>query len=190
MENLHLCRGCVREAGMLNSFEWGKVGEAGVSASIDSCRMSFFKGREIYSVDAKGRMNVPAKMRRSLSPDAADTFVLTRGPQNDPCIYAYPLDQWRKVEGQLSGLSQDREADRFTLRALLCWAEEVTLDGQFRIVIPKPLLELARIDRSALVLGAMEHIEIWNPEVFDNYMNGRHESFATVAATVASSGGM
>ena len=56
--------------------------------------MSRFKGEETYSIDSKGRVNIPAKMRKSMSPDAGDTFVLTRGFET--CIYAYPMDEWKK----------------------------------------------------------------------------------------------
>ena len=146
--------------------------------------MSFFKGREIYSVDAKGRVNIPAKMRKSMSPDANDTFVVTRGPDDEPCIYAYPLDEWRKFEENLKGLNQFNEQDRFFVRTLLYWADEVTFDGQFRIMIPKALMDFTRIEKNALILGAMDHIEIWNPEIFDSYMGGRSESYANVAASV------
>lgn len=146
--------------------------------------MSFFKGRDIYSVDAKGRVNIPAKMRKSMSPDANDTFVVTRGPDDEPCIYAYPLDEWKKFEENLKELNQFNEQDRFFVRTLLYWADEVTFDGQFRIMIPKALMDFTRIEKNALILGAMDHIEIWNPEIFDSYMSGRSESYANVAASV------
>ena len=146
--------------------------------------MSFFKGREIYSVDAKGRVNIPAKMRKSMSPDANDTFVVTRGPDDEPCIYAYPLDEWRKFEENLKGLNQFNEQDRFFVRTLLYWADEVAFDGQFRIMIPKALMDFTRIEKNALILGAMDHIEIWNPEIFETYMSARTESYANVAASV------
>ena len=146
--------------------------------------MSFFKGREIYSVDAKGRVNIPAKMRKSMSPDASETFVVTRGPDDEPCIYAYPLDEWRKFEENLKGLNQFNEQDRFFVRTLLYWADEVAFDGQFRIMIPKALMDFTRIEKNALILGAMDHIEIWNPEIFETYMSARTESYANVAASV------
>ncbi len=146
--------------------------------------MSFFKGRELYSVDTKGRVNVPAKMRKSMAPEANDTFVITRGPDDDPCVYAYPLDEWKKFEENLKGLNQYNDQERFFLRTLLYWADEVTLDKQFRIMIPKSLAEFARIDKSALILGAMDHIEIWAPEIFESYLGKRNASYATVAESV------
>jgi len=146
--------------------------------------MSFSKGREVYSVDEKGRVAIPAKMRRSLSPDAHDTFVITRGPDEDPCIYAYPLDEWRGIEEGLKRLNQYSEQDRFFVRTLLYWADEAVLDKQFRISIPKSLLDFASIGRNALILGAMDHIEIWNPEIFDKYLSRQSQSYAAVAASV------
>ena len=146
--------------------------------------MSFFKGRETYSVDDKGRVAIPAKMRKSLSPDAADTFVVTRGPDEDPCIYAYPLDEWKKMEERLGGLNQYSDRDRFFLRTLLYWADELTLDKQHRVMVPKALIEFAGIEKNALIIGAMDHLEIWNPEIFESYLRKREESYADVAEAV------
>ena len=149
--------------------------------------MSFLKGRETYSVDDKGRVAVPAKMRKSLSPEAADTFVVTRCPDEAACIYAYPLDEWRKMEGRLSGLNQYNDQDRFFLRTLLYWADELSLDKQHRMMIPKALVEFAGIEKSALMIGAMDHIEIWNPEIFESYLSGQNLSYAEVAESVMGS---
>jgi len=146
--------------------------------------MSFFKGRETYSVDDKGRVAVPAKMRRSLAPEASDTFVVTRAPETDPCIYAYPLDEWKKMEERLVRLNQYQDRDRFFLRTLLYWADELALDKQHRIMLPKALVEFARIDKNALIIGSMDHLEIWNPTVFESYLEKQNESYADVAEAV------
>jgi MraZ protein len=146
--------------------------------------MSFFKGREIYSVDTKGRVNLPAKMRKNLAPEANDTFVITRGPDDDPCIYAYPLDEWKKFEENLKQLNQFNEQERFFLRTLLYWADEIVLDKQFRISVPKSLLDFTRIGKEALILGSMDHIEIWDPQIFENYLSKKTESYAVVAESV------
>ncbi|MEO5928421.1 MAG: division/cell wall cluster transcriptional repressor MraZ [Candidatus Kapaibacterium sp.] len=146
--------------------------------------MSFFKGREIYSVDTKGRVNLPAKMRKNLAPEANDTFVITRGPDDDPCIYAYPLDEWKKFEENLKQLNQFNEQERFFLRTLLYWADEIVLDKQFRISVPKSLLDFTKIGKEALILGAMDHIEIWDPQIFENYLSKKTESYAVVAESV------
>lgn len=146
--------------------------------------MSFFKGQETYSIDNKGRVNIPAKMRKSIAPEANDTFVVTRGTEE--CIVAYPLDEWKKYEEKLQSLNQFDEKNRFFLRTILMWSEEVGLDSQQRISLPKKLIDFAKIDGKVTIVGMVDRIELWNPEKFDNYLNSSTESYETVAATVMS----
>lgn len=144
--------------------------------------MAFFKGQEQYSIDNKGRVNVPAKMRKALSPDANDTFVITRGVDN--CVVAYPFDEWRKYEEKFEQLNQYDEKNRFFLRVLLMWSEEVKLDAQQRVTLPKNLLEFAGIDGKVAIIGMIDHIEFWNPEKFESYLQSQNESYEAVAEKV------
>ncbi len=145
--------------------------------------MSSLKGSEIYAVDAKGRVNIPSKMRKNLSPDAKETFVITRGINK--CLFAYPLDEWNKLENILrQHLNTYEQKPRYFIRMLLRWATDVPLDGQARITIPKPLLDFAQIENQVLIIGALERIEIWNPKVFDEYVGTQEESYEMIAETV------
>ncbi|MFP4529448.1 MAG: division/cell wall cluster transcriptional repressor MraZ [Candidatus Kapaibacterium sp.] len=144
--------------------------------------MAFFKGQETYSIDNKGRVAIPAKMRRSISPDANDTFAVTRGV--DKCVVAYPLDEWRNYEKRFEELNQYDAKNRYFLRMLLMWSEEVGLDGQQRISIPKKLLEFAGIAGKVHIVGMVDHIEFWSPEEFESYLSGHDESYEDVAAKV------
>ncbi len=144
--------------------------------------MAFFKGRENFSIDSKGRVNIPAKMRKSISPEANDTFVVTRGI--DKCIVAYPLDEWKKYEESFQKLNQYDDKNRFFLRVVLPLCEEVTLDTQQRILLPKHLLEYAEIEGRVLVIGMMDHIEFWNPDEYESYMSGYNIPYKDVAKEV------
>lgn len=144
--------------------------------------MSSFKGSYAYSVDSKGRINIPARLRKYVSPDANDTFVVTRGYEQ--CLYVYPLDEWNKFEDSIRQLSSTNPRHRFFMRTLLEHATESQLDGQFRITIPKELLHFAQIDADVLILGVLEHIEIWNPGKYEEYQKTQAESYETVAQTV------
>ncbi len=144
--------------------------------------MAGFKGQAEYSVDEKGRVAIPAKMRAVLKPEAKGTFTATRGFEQ--CIFLYPLDRWGEIEEQMMTLNlYQREARNF-VRQLLRWAEEVTLDRQGRIVLPKPLMEFAGIKDRALIIGALDHIEIWDPDTFDQLVNRETESYETLAERV------
>lgn len=148
--------------------------------------MARFKGQAEYSVDAKGRVAIPAKMRAALSPDAQQTFTLTKGFEQ--CIYLYPLDEWRIQEDTLARLnSYDRES-RLLVRMMLMWAEEITLDGQGRVSIPRTLIEYAGLGDRALIIGAIDRIEIWDPAVFGNYLDEAASNPEELAERVMGSG--
>ena len=135
--------------------------------------MARFKGQAAYSVDSKGRSAIPAKMRAALSPDAQGTFTLTKGFEQ--CVYAYPMDQWKLKEEEYAKLNtNDREA-RHLVRMIVMWAEEVSLDGQGRISIPKTLSDYAGIEDKVLIIGNMDRIELWNPQTFENYLQDHAE---------------
>ncbi len=144
--------------------------------------MAFFKGQETFSLDSKGRVNIPAKMRKSVSPEAGDTFTVTRGQEK--CIVAYPMDEWRKYEEKFEKLNQYDEKNRYFLRMLLMWSEEVGLDAQQRVMLPKKLLEFAGIEGKVLIVGMVDHIEFWNPESFEKYLGSYSESYEAVASRV------
>ena len=141
-----------------------------------------FKGQAEYSVDSKGRVAIPAKMRNAMSPEAQDTFTITRGFED--CIFLYPMDRWSSIEEEIGELNMYNREARDFIRIIMMWADEVTLDGQGRISIPNPLIEFADLDDSALILGAFDHIEIWAPEQFDTYLNQQPSDYETLAERV------
>ena len=144
--------------------------------------VSSFKGSYSYSVDNKGRINIPSKLRKYVQQEADSTFVITRG--YDECLYVYPLDEWSKVERDASQLSSADAKNRFYQRRLMENATESKLDGQFRIVIPKDLLQFAGIENDVLIIGVLDHIEVWNPRKYNAYLAAQAESFESVAQTV------
>ncbi len=149
--------------------------------------MAGFKGQADYSVDGKGRVPVPAKMRRSMNPEAHDAFVATRGLET--CIYLYPADEWETIAAQMRTLNMfDAEARHF-VRTVNRWADDVALDAQGRVALPKVLLEFAGITpgAKALIIGSFDHIEIWDPAQFETYLNGQTTSYDVLAQAVMAS---
>jgi len=144
--------------------------------------MSSFKGSYEYSVDNKGRINIPAKLRKYVSAEANDTFVVTRGYER--CLFVYPLDEWSKLEHSIRELSTTNPQHRFFMRTLLEKATECQLDGQSRIIIPKELLQFAGIENEVLILGVLERIEVWNPKIYREYQTSQSESYENVAQNV------
>jgi MraZ protein len=144
--------------------------------------MSSFKGSYEYSVDNKGRVNIPARLRKYVSPEANDTFVITRGYEK--CLFVYPLDEWNKLEQSIRDLTPTNPKHRYFMRTLLEQATESQLDGQSRISIPKDLLRLAGIENDVLILGVLERLELWSPEIYREYQKSQEESYESVAQSV------
>jgi MraZ protein len=144
-----------------------------------------FKGQFTYSIDNKGRISIPAKLRKHISPEANDTFVMTRGLSS--CIDLYPMDEWLKIEEKLLQLNSFSESEARFLRMISQYASEDKMDSQSRILIPQNLLEYAKIENEVLILGALRKIEVWNPKVFENYLNSSPESYEEIAAKVMAS---
>lgn len=141
-----------------------------------------FRGQFTYSIDAKGRISIPAKLRKQISPEANDSFVMTRGLSQ--CIDIYPLNEWMLIEEKLLKLNQFQPDDVRFIRMITQFAIEDTMDSQSRILIPQNLIEYAKVENEVLILGVLKKIEVWNPNIYRNYLDQSPESFEEIAAKV------
>ena len=126
-----------------------------------------FSGEYLNTLDAKNRMNIPAKFRKVLDPINDRTFVITRG--FDRCLTLYPIYEWNIVEQQLASLSSLRNRNRNFVRSIVRYASYVQYDRQGRIVIPDNLKAYSKIDKDVVIIGMISKIEIWNPDKIDKY---------------------
>ena len=141
-----------------------------------------FRGQFKYSVDSKERIHIPAKLRKHLAAEANETFVMTQGTAL--CIDLYPLDQWQKFEEKLLQLNPFQPNEAKFIRMILQHASEDSFDSQSRIRIPQKLLEYAKIEKEVIILGALKKIEVWNPKVYEDYLNSSTETYEDIAAKV------
>ncbi len=141
-----------------------------------------FRGQFTYSIDSKGRISIPAKLRKQMSPEANDSFVMTRGLSS--CIDIYPLNEWNLIEEKLLQLNQFNPNDARFIRMFSQYAIEDTMDSQSRIAIPQNLIEYAKIENEVLILGVLKKIEIWNPKLYEDYLSQSPETFEQIAAKV------
>lgn len=123
--------------------------------------MPSFKGQYEHSIDAKGRVAFPAKLRKLLNPSAQERFTIVRGQET--CLYLYPEDEWENVELKLSQINNFTKKGRLAKRNFLRYAEDVSLDKQNRLALPSDLMDYAHIDSKAVFLGMGEFIEVWDP---------------------------
>lgn len=139
-----------------------------------------FSGQFNYTVDSKGRVNIPAPFRSQLPDKSADDggadgifFHVTFGV--DPCLYAFPRSVFKE---EVSKLQEEcgsffAPKDKIKLfRRIMSNAQPCRSDQQGRIIIPKEHLEYAQIQEEVLIIGLGSRIELWNPALFKESIEG------------------
>lgn len=134
-----------------------------------------FMGEYRHTVDAKGRMIVPAKFRESLG----EQFVLTRGL--DQCLFGYPMNEWKLIEEKLKALPLTKKDARAFTRFFFSGATECELDKQGRVNIASSLLNYAKLEKECVVIGVSNRIELWSKVIWEQYTEEQEDSFAEIA---------
>ena len=122
-----------------------------------------FIGEYEHSVDAKGRVIMPAKLRD----DIGEKFIITKGL--DGCLFAYSLDEWTNFESKLKTLPLTNKNARDFVRFFLSGAVECEIDKQGRFLIPNNLRTYATLEKEINIIGVGTRIEIWNREKWEKY---------------------
>ena len=116
-------------------------------------------GEYQYTLDPKGRLNFPARLREELG----ERFVVTKGL--DGCLFVYGMEEWQRILEKLKELplSSARHLQRF----LASGAAEVEMDKQGRILLPPVLREYAALEKDIIVAGVISRAEIWSKSAWE-----------------------
>ena len=118
-------------------------------------------GEYEHSLDVKGRLIMPAKLRQ----DIGEKFIITKGL--DGCLFVFSQNEWLNFETKLKALPlSDRNARNF-VRFYLSGATECEIDKQGRFLIPAKLREIAGLDKDVVFAGVINKIELWSREKWD-----------------------
>ena len=117
-------------------------------------------GEYEHTIDAKGRLSMPSKLRR----DMGEAFIVTKGL--DGCLFAFSQDEWKNFETKLKALPLSDKNARNFVRFFLAGATECEIDKQGRFLIPGNLREAAKLEKEAVIIGVGTRLEIWNKEVW------------------------
>lgn len=141
-----------------------------------------FMGEYQHSVDAKGRLIIPAKFREELGQGA----VMTRGLDN--CLFLFPADEWKILEDKLKTLPLTKADARQFVRFFFSGATECELDKQGRIIVPSNLREYSQIDKEVTVIGVSNRVEIWSKQRWESYMDEAENSYENIAESIVELG--
>jgi len=128
------------------------------------------KGATKITLDAKGRMAIPARYREELLA-RADGKVVCTVDESDTCLLLYPLPDWEDLERRLMRLPGTKPANRRIQRLMLGHAAEQQMDGHGRILIPRELRDYAGLDKALMLLGMGNKFELWDETRWDDQVN-------------------
>ena len=132
-------------------------------------------GEYSHSLDTKGRLIMPAKLRQ----DIGDKFILTKGL--DGCLFGFSQKEWKNFEEKLKTLPLTNKNARDFVRFFLSGATECDIDKQGRFLITSNLREYATLEKDAIIIGVGTRIEIWNREKWKSYNSDENISADEIA---------
>lgn len=141
--------------------------------------MAYFSGEYDCTIDAKGRMLLPSKVKSRLPENFCHSIMLTKSP-SDNCILIYSLPEWEKVAQKITSLNEFDENTSFIQRNFLRFSNEVDLDALGRFLIPKKLVEFASITKDAVMVGLGNRLELWEPKSYEKSLVQDQKELATL----------
>jgi MraZ protein len=118
-----------------------------------------FRGSSFHTIDIKGRVIIPKRFR-DITMDSG-SIMLSR---MDKALVAFTLKEWEKIESRILALAEKSESMRRFRRVFIGGAFECNCDKQDRILIPPTLREYAALDKEIVLVGVLDHFEIWSRE--------------------------
>ncbi len=133
--------------------------------------------------DSKGRVIFPSSLRKQLSADVSDGFVMKKSIFN-PCIELFPLSTWAQETEKISQLNRFVKKNNDFIRLYMSGSRQVITDDAGRLLIPRDLMIAAGIRKDIVMSSAVDRIEIWSKEAYDLVIAAQAASFPTLAEEV------
>lgn len=133
--------------------------------------------------DVKGRLMVPAPLKKQLNPVMTDGFVIKRAVFQ-PCLEMYPMDEWNTLMQKMGQLNRFSRKNNDFIRRFTAGVKTVELDGTGRLLIPKDLLSFAGITKEIVISSAINIVEIWDKNKYEQAIDDAANDFADLAEEV------
>ncbi len=123
-----------------------------------------FRGSSFHTIDDKGRVIIPARFREVINASDSEGVMVSG---MDGCLFAYPFNEWGKIEKRILSLAEKSASMRRFRRLFIGGAFECNIDKQDRILIPPSLRTYADLDKEIVLVGVLDHFEIWSRANWD-----------------------
>jgi MraZ protein len=129
-----------------------------------------FRGVSNLSLDAKGRIVLPARYRERLLAICESQLIVTIDT-DQPCLLIYPLPEWERIEEKIEALPSFNPTTRRIQRLLIGHATEIEVDANGRMLLSNPLREYAQLDKKVVLIGQGKKFELWDEAVWNERMS-------------------
>jgi len=133
-----------------------------------------FMGEYHHSMDEKGRLTIPSKIREELG----EEFIVTRGLEN--CLYLYKLNDWKELINKYKELPNTKDARNF-MRFFLSGANQISFDKQGRINLANILITYASLNKDCVIIGVNDRLEIWSEDNWNNFIINNEDNLSDIA---------
>jgi MraZ protein len=144
--------------------------------------MARFLGEYNCKLDAKGRVLLPAALKKQMPKEAGGEFVINRGFEQ--CLVMYPRNEWDMISEEINKLNPYVRKNRDFVRYFFRGATELSLDTSGRLLLPKRLLQYANINKELVFFAHTNKIEVWASEIYDGLLSNEPDEFSSLAENV------
>ncbi|RKE98369.1 division/cell wall cluster transcriptional repressor MraZ [Ichthyenterobacterium magnum] len=134
-------------------------------------------------VDAKGRLLLPAAIKKQLSPVLQNGFVLKRAVFQ-PCLELYPMSEWGLLMQKINKLNKFKKKNNDFIRRFTAGVKMIEIDSAGRLLIPRDLVTFSGITKDIVVSSAINIIEIWDKDRYEKAIDDATGDFADLAEEV------
>ena len=134
-------------------------------------------------VDAKGRVLLPAPLKKQLATSLQNGFVLKRSVFQ-PCLELYPMKEWDLMMEKINKLNKFVKKNNDFIRRFTAGVKVVEIDALGRLLVPRDLVQFATITKDVVFSSAVNIVEIWDKDLYEKSINGTDVDFADLAEEV------
>jgi MraZ protein len=150
---------------------------------IKICELNSIIGTYECKVDAKGRLLLPAPLKKQLASFLQDGFVLKRSVFQ-PCLELYPMSEWNVLMQKVNKLNRFVKKNNDFIRRFTAGVKVVEIDNLGRLLVPKDLTVFSKITKDVVVSSAVNIIEIWDKDLYEKAIDDSIVDFADLAEDV------
>lgn len=145
--------------------------------------MNALIGTYEVKADAKGRLMLPAVLKKQLAPVVQSGFVMKRAVFQ-PCLELYPMPEWEKLMQKVNKLNRFNKKNDAFIRRFTAGVKVVEVDATGRLLIPKDLLKFSGITKQTVLASAVNILEIWDKDKYEKAIDDAALDFADLAEEV------